>query len=72
MIYILVTWPESQYFIGQKNCHLVNDTEGLIKYGSSAYFVRKDVFDKIIFNLENPPLHERKDDFEYPSDYPNT
>ena len=52
--YIIVTWPESQNFIGEKNCHLINDEEGLAKYGSCAYFVREGVYDKIIFYLNRP------------------
>lgn len=53
-VYIIVTWPESQDFIGKHNCHLINDEEGLIKYGSSAYFVRKDVYDRLMFTISNP------------------
>lgn len=67
--FIIVTWPESQDFIGKHNCHLINDDEGYAKYGSSAYFVREDVYDRVMFNKYNPPLHEK---YEYPSDYPNT
>ena len=52
--YIIVIWPESQDFIGVHDCHLINDEEGLMKYGSSAYFVREDVYKKIMFNLKNP------------------
>jgi len=55
-IFILVLWPESQDFIGKKHCHLINDEKGLMLYSSSAYFVRKDVYDKVIFNKEHPPL----------------
>ena len=46
-LYLIVCWPESQDFIGQPNCHLINDDEGLELYGSSAYFVRVDVFEQI-------------------------
>jgi len=67
--FILVTWPESQNFTGRYNCHLVNDSEGFMKYGSSAYFVREDVYERVMFNLKHPPIEK---DYEYPSDYPNT
>jgi hypothetical protein len=54
-IYIIVQWPESQDFIGKHNCHLINDEEGYEKYGSSAYFVRIDEYERIIFDKFNPP-----------------
>lgn len=46
--YVLVVWPDSQYFVGQKHCHLVNDEDGFNMYGSSAYFVREDIYKKVI------------------------
>lgn len=46
-LFIIVQWPESQDFIGQPNCHLINDDEGVKLYGSSAYFVRLDMFEQI-------------------------
>jgi len=64
--YIIVTWPESQDFIGRKNCHLINDDEGYVKYGSSAYFVREDVYEKVQFLNTHPILnninHDNKKD----------
>lgn len=42
--YILVQWPESQDFIGVEGAYFC-DHEDL---GSSAYFVRKDVYDKVM------------------------
>jgi len=46
--FIIVTWPESQYFIGMEGCYLVNDDKGLDDFGSSAYFVQKDIYEKVI------------------------
>lgn len=46
-LYIIVVWPESQDFIGHDHCHLINDDEGYEYYGSSAYFGRWDVYEKI-------------------------
>lgn len=57
--YIIITWPESQDFIGRKNCHLINDDEGYMKYGSSAYFVREDIYQRVMFNLQHPRLSEK-------------
>jgi hypothetical protein len=59
--YVIVTWPESQDFIGRENCHLINDDEGYTKYGSSAYFVREDVYEKVM-NLPHTPDY---DNYEY-------
>lgn len=46
-VYIIVTWPESQDFIGRAHCHLINDDQGYLMYGSSAYFVRADVYEEV-------------------------
>lgn len=49
--YVIVTWPESQYFLGRDDCHLVNDENGINKFGSSAYFVPTDVYlDITVYN----------------------
>lgn len=37
--YRVVEWPESQKFIGNEECMLINDDEGLELFGSSAYWV---------------------------------
>ena len=46
MGYVVVTWPEIQHYMGlpgfDENAFLVNDEEGLEKFGSSAYFVDED------------------------------
>ncbi len=38
--FVVVIWPESQYFMGLKHCHLINDDEGYNLYGSAAYFLK--------------------------------
>jgi hypothetical protein len=58
--YIIVTWPESQDYIGKINCHLINDDKGFMKYGSSAYFVREDVYEKVQFLNTHPILNKEK------------
>ena len=40
--YVLVVWPESQYFINHSECYFCNDE----KVGSSAYFVPEDLYNK--------------------------
>ena len=48
--YILVYWPESQYFIGIEGCYhvlpLIHDTENL----DQAMFVPEDIYNKIANN----------------------
>lgn len=43
--YTIVTWPESQELMTlegfKENCFLINDDEGIQKFGSSAYFCNK-------------------------------
>ena len=49
-LYIVITWPECQYLMdieGWRNhCYLINDGYGIEKFGSSAYFVEKNWYDK--------------------------
>lgn len=49
--YIVITWPEIQYLMQEKefykHCHLINDTEGLNEYGSSAYFCDEEWLNNI-------------------------
>jgi hypothetical protein len=45
-LYIVVQWPESQEFIGDEDCFLINDELGVDLFGSSAYFVRLDIYEK--------------------------
>lgn len=51
--YILVEWPESQYFMGIKGCYYVqpsiNDPENL----DGALFVPEDVYERHLLELEN-------------------
>lgn len=41
--YTVVTWPDIQYYMSEPgfddNSFLINDEEGIEKFGSSAYFV---------------------------------
>lgn len=50
MKYIVIEFPESQYLFNiedwKEHCHLINDDEGINKYGSSAYFVEEDWYNK--------------------------
>lgn len=43
--FVVVQWPESQELMDkpgfEENCFLINDDNGLNKFGSSAYFVNK-------------------------------
>ena len=41
-----VEWPESQPFIGNEECMLINDDEGLELFGSSAYWVPVKLLNK--------------------------
>jgi len=38
-LFVIVTWPESQYFIDRDDCYLICDDKGVEEFGSSAYFV---------------------------------
>ena len=46
-LYIVVQWPESQYFIGQDDCYLINSDYGIDVYGSSAYLVPVSLYEEI-------------------------
>lgn len=46
-IYIVVTWPESQDFIGQDDCYLIDSDYGVDVYGSSAYLVPVSLYESI-------------------------
>lgn len=45
--YRAVEWPASQQFIGNEECLLVNDDEGLERFGSSAYWVPVKLLEKV-------------------------
>lgn len=49
--YIIVQWPESQYFLDRDDCCLINTEPFLSIYGSSAYFVPEKVYTLVIENL---------------------
>lgn len=48
--YIVIQWPESQYLAELEgfidNCYLINDKKGINTFGSLAYFVNKEWYDK--------------------------
>lgn len=50
--YEVVCWPESQNLMGKKgffeNCSLINSERGLDVYGSSAYLVKSEWYDKVL------------------------
>lgn len=54
MGYEIVCWPESQMLMEKEgfydNCSLINSERGLEEYGSSAYLVDKDWYQKFINN----------------------
>lgn len=60
----IVCWPESQMLMEKKgfydNCTLINSEKGLEKYGSSAYLVEKDWYNKFM----NNELEDADEDIE--------
>ena len=50
MGYIIICWPDSQELMEldgfRENCSLINGERGLDTYGSGAYLVDKDWYDK--------------------------
>lgn len=52
MSYEIVCWPESQMLMEKEgffdNCSLINSDRGLEEFGSSAYLVDKDWYQKFI------------------------
>lgn len=52
MSYEIVCWPESQMLMEKEgffdNCSLINSDRGLEEFGSSAYLVNKDWYQKFI------------------------
>ena len=46
-LYIIVPWPESQDYLQEPDIHLINDDDGYELYGSSAYFVPLNIYEKI-------------------------
>lgn len=56
-LFEIVCWPESQALFEmegfEENAYLVNDDKGMLEFGSSAYFVRKEWLDSIMSNDKN-------------------
>ena len=50
-LYIILTWPDCQEYMEEEgwvtNSRLINDSYGLDLYGSSAYFVKLEWFEKV-------------------------
>jgi len=54
--YIIVQWPESQRLMEHDRfaeCELINTETGIDLYGSSAYFVPRDLYDEIFGDKSN-------------------
>ena len=56
--FIVIQWPEIQLYMGipnfREHSYLINDEKGLEDFGSSAYFVDKEWYEKaddFLFNL---------------------
>ena len=49
--YIVVRWPESQELMDKEgfksHCYLINDEQGLEDFGSQAYFVEEDWYNRV-------------------------
>ena len=53
MYYVVVCFPESQKLYDQdwfNECHLINDENGLDKFGSQAYFVPLEYYNQLFKN----------------------
>lgn len=50
--FIIVPWPEIQEFMDKRgfdgHSYLINDDKGMEEYGSSAYFVEEDWYNRMI------------------------
>ncbi len=59
--YIVITWPEIQELQDvngfNENAYLINDEQGLTDFGSSAYFVNKEWYNKIINSMDTDKLY---------------
>ena len=67
MRYEIVCWPESQMLMEKEgffdNCSLINSDRGLEEFGSSAYLVDKDWYQKFI-NGELPDAEYNDEDID--------
>jgi len=58
--YIVITWPDIQHYMTllgfKEHSHLINDELGLETFGSSAYFIDEEWYDKaeeLLYNNSN-------------------
>lgn len=55
--YVVLEWPESQWLYDiedwEEHCYLVNDVDGMNKFGSSAYFVEEEWLTKNFREYDN-------------------
>lgn len=67
MSYEIVCWPESQILMGKEgfyeNCSLINSQRGLDEYGSSAFLVDQEWYNKVI-NGEIPDAEYNDEDID--------
>ena len=49
--YVVVRWPESQELMDERgfesHCYLISDEQGLEDFGSQAYFVEEDWYNRV-------------------------
>ena len=66
MSYVIVCWPESQMLMEKEgfydNCSLINSDRGLEEFGSSAYLVDKDWYQKFINGELSDAVYDEDDD----------
>ena len=65
MGYEIVCWPESQMLMEKEgfydNCSLINSDRGLEEFGSSAYLVDKDWYQKFINGELSDAVYDDED-----------
>ena len=65
MGYEIVCWPESQMLMEKEgfydNCSLINSDRGLEEFGSSAYLVDKDCYQKFINGELSDAVYDDED-----------
>lgn len=65
MSYEIVCWPESQMLMEKEgfydNCSLINSDRGLEEFGSSAYLVDKDWYQKFINGELSDAVYDDED-----------
>lgn len=79
MAYIVIQWPDSQYYMGlegfKENSYLINDKKGMKDFGSSAYFVNEEWLNEldasgIVEEVVEDCLHTLEDSEEYEFETP--